>query len=82
MMHSNMVYPKDDDMLQKWQIFSMKKEGQLLLQWLRCNTLSELNGNQCQEKLTIKTPLYYGKLGIFITLKKGREVRGCYEECF
>jgi len=36
----------------------------------------------CHEVLAVSTPPFFGKLGIFITLKKGTKVRGCYGAFF
>lgn len=69
----------NEPMLEEWQELSknilLKKQ---IVGWLRCKAKAKITGTECSEKFEITTPPYFGKLGIFITLKKGKNVRGCY----
>lgn len=70
--------PIEDDTLEVWSEFSKKNECRELMEWLRCRAGERLAGaGQC--RLTdIKAPPFFGALGLFITLKKGNTIRGCY----
>ena len=68
----------DDPMLERWSEFSRKPECIKLIGWLRCQARSRLTGMPCEDTLNVTTPPFFGRLGIFITLKKGKKVRGCY----
>lgn len=68
----------EDPMLEQWAEFSKKPECGTLVSWLRCQARSRLAGVPCREILGVATPPFFGRLGIFITLKKGTRVRGCY----
>jgi Uncharacterized conserved protein len=68
----------EDPMLEQWSDFSRKPECIKLVEWLRCQARSRLTGILCENTLNVKTPPFFGRLGIFITLKKGKIVRGCY----
>jgi AMMECR1 domain-containing protein len=67
-----------DQMLEQWEEFSQKPESKQLIQWLRCQARAKLTGTVCGEQLKATLPSYFGRLGIFITLTKGKKVRGCY----
>lgn len=64
--------------LSQWSDFSKKTESKKLSGWLRCRALAHMTGSVCSERLDIRVPPYFGSLGLFVTLKKGRDVRGCY----
>ena len=67
-----------EPMLEEWQEFSQNiSKKKQLIDWLKCKARAKMTGADCLEKLTVAAPQYYGKLGIFITLKKGKSVRGC-----
>jgi len=68
----------EDPMLEQWAEFSKKPECKKLVSWLRCQARSRLTSMPCNEMLGVTTPPFFGRLGIFITLKKGTKVRGCY----
>jgi AMMECR1 domain-containing protein len=71
-----------DPALEEWRNFSQTVESRQLVEWLRCLAKAKLSGGICKERLKIATPQFYGKLGIFVTLKKGKNVRGCYGAFF
>jgi AMMECR1 domain-containing protein len=71
-------YPADDPLLSKWSEFSKKPESKILMQWLRRQAQSRLIGTQCEGRLEVKAPDFFGKLGVFITLQKKKKVRGCF----
>ena len=75
---NDITYPVQDPMLSQWEEFSHRPESKQLLLWLRCHAKARLAGARCGERLKVIMPAYFGRLGIFITLKKGRKVRGCY----
>jgi AMMECR1 domain-containing protein len=68
----------EDPMLEQWTEFSKKPDCSKLVSWLRCQARSRLTGMPCKKMLSVTTPPFFGRLGIFITLKKGSKVRGCY----
>ncbi len=67
-----------DPMLARWEEFSHTPDAKRLLAWLRCHARARLIGGRCGERFETALPPYFGRLGIFITLKKGKKVRGCY----
>ena len=67
-----------EPMLARWEEFSQKPETQELVRWLRCRAYAQLAGTRCGEELKAVPPSFFGRLGIFITLKKGKKVRGCF----
>jgi AMMECR1 domain-containing protein len=71
-------YPVDDPLLSQWSEFSKKPESKKLIRWLRRQAQSRLIGTRCEERLEIKAPAFFGRLGIFITLQKNKKVRGCF----
>ncbi len=68
----------EDPLLSEWNDFSGKPESKKLLKWLRCQAGARLTGTQCSTRFDAAMPGYFGRLGIFVTLKKGNRVRGCY----
>ncbi len=75
-------YSLPDPALEEWRDFSHTAESGRLVEWLRCRARAMLAGNNCTGRLKAGTPQFYGKLGIFVTLKKGKTVRGCYGAFF
>jgi AMMECR1 domain-containing protein len=73
-----MGYSGQDPMLAQWEEFSRRPDSRELLLWLRCHARAKLAGARCKDRLNVIMPAYFGRLGIFITLKKGKKVRGCY----
>jgi AMMECR1 domain-containing protein len=71
-----------DTALDEWRDFSQTAESKQLIEWLRCHARSILTGSGYCIKPEIKTPQFFGKFGIFITLKNGKSVRGCYGAFF
>jgi AMMECR1 domain-containing protein len=71
-----------DQMLAQWEEFSQKPESKQLVKWLRCQARAKLTGTECDEQLKTSLPPYFGRLGVFITLTKGKKVRGCYGAFF
>ncbi len=63
--------------LQQWELFSMSENSKKLTQWIGNRALAILNGKK-HEKLTIKAPSFYGRLGLFITIVRKGRVRGCF----
>ncbi|OHD65089.1 MAG: hypothetical protein A2176_02400 [Spirochaetes bacterium RBG_13_51_14] len=68
----------EDPLLEQWSEFMRSPESKKLVRWLRCKAYSRLSGRPCNERMEIATPPYFGRLGIFVTLRKGAKVRGCY----
>jgi AMMECR1 domain-containing protein len=48
------------------------------MKWLRQQAGERLTGSTPGTSPKIETPPFFGNLGIFITLKKGKKIRGCY----
>jgi AMMECR1 domain-containing protein len=80
--HQFSAYALSDPALEGWREFSQTAEAKLLTDWLRCRARGILSGNKSGDKLKVSVPQFYGKLGIFVTLKKGNNVRGCYGAFF
>ncbi len=68
----------EDPLLSEWGDFSSRPECKKMLQWLRCQARARLTGTICSTRLEATTPGYFGSLGMFVTLKKGNRVRGCF----
>lgn len=71
-------YSFEDPLLDEWRAFSRGLDSKTLISWLRCKARSMIEGTVCTEQGISEIPGYYGRLGIFVTLKKGKAVRGCY----
>jgi AMMECR1 domain-containing protein len=76
------AFPLSDPALEEWREFSETTDAKRLNEWLRCRARAMLSGSNCSDQLRVGTPQFYGKLGIFVTLKKGKNVRGCYGAFF
>jgi hypothetical protein len=68
----------EEQPLDAWSGFSKKNECKKLMGWLRKQAVERLTGAMLSSFPEIETPPFFGSLGIFITLKKGNKVRGCY----
>lgn len=68
----------DDPMLAQWGEFARGENSRELVRWLRSLARARLTGTGSGEVLSVKPPPFYGRLGIFLTLKKGKNVRGCF----
>jgi len=66
------------DLLGKWEEFSRSTDSRELCSWLRMRARCELTGERCSPGSGVVTPPFYGRLGIFVTLRTGGRVRGCY----
>ena len=73
-----LLFSMEDQTLEKWSEFSKKAECRKLMSWLRCLAGARLTGEKDCGSPDIKTPPFFGSLGMFITLKRGRRIRGCY----
>ncbi len=70
--------PSEDPLLSEWRDFSGSPECLKLLDWLRCRARAQLTGTACNDRYYGSLPRYFGQLGMFVTLTKGKKVRGCY----
>ncbi len=68
----------EDPLLSEWRDFSGRPECLKLLDWLRCRARAQLTGTACNDRYKGSLPRYFGQLGMFVTLTKGKKVRGCY----
>ncbi|HQO01735.1 MAG TPA: AMMECR1 domain-containing protein [Spirochaetota bacterium] len=67
-----------DIQFEEWVRFAESREAGVLKQWVR-GVAGELLGEQrCGRPLPVRAPSFFGRFGIFITVVKGRAVRGCY----
>ena len=66
--------------LKEWRDFIESGKSSQLIKWLKEYALNELRRTKRDvlQTLNIKTPKFYGRLGIFVTIKKDGKVRGCY----
>jgi len=72
------LFALEEQPFDAWSEFSTKKECKQLMGWLRQQAGERLTGATLSTYPEIQTPPFFGSLGIFITLKKGKKVRGCY----
>lgn len=68
----------DKNPFQQWISFSRTDDSVKLITWLKCRMREEFIGGICKSPLFSRYPPFLGRFGLFITLKKGNEVRGCY----
>jgi AMMECR1 domain-containing protein len=66
------------ELLEEWILFSRSEQSESLISWLRCLMREELLGEACVGYRLPEHPPFYGRFGLFVTLKKKRQVRGCY----
>ncbi|HPJ40409.1 MAG TPA: AMMECR1 domain-containing protein [Spirochaetota bacterium] len=67
-----------DLQFEEWVRFSESGEGRALTSWVRCVAGELLGEEACRRPMVVRTPPFYGRFGIFVTIVKGRSVRGCY----
>jgi uncharacterized protein len=72
------LFTMEEQQLDKWSEFSKRAECKKLMEWLRCQAGERLTGSRSCTVPEIETPSFFGSLGMFITLKKGNRIRGCY----
>jgi AMMECR1 domain-containing protein len=70
--------PSDDNPFQQWVSFSRTEDSLELITWLKCRMREEFIGGECKSPPFKRYPPFFGRFGLFITLKRGREIRGCY----
>lgn len=63
--------------LHRWKKFS-ESYGTSLVAWLEGEAKAILTGGGKKSVFSVKTPPYYGRLGLFVTIMKGKRVRGCF----
>lgn len=68
----------EDPMLARWSDFTDGTESREMIRWLRARARARLTGTGGKEELAITPPPFFGRLGIFLTLKKEKKVRGCF----
>jgi len=66
-----------NDDLKRWDSFSRNVESVKLSKWIHNSAVTFLKGKN-PATMKIKTPPYFGKLGLFVTIVKDRKVRGCF----
>ena len=59
-------------------LFSRSEQSDSLISWLKCMMREELIGEACVGHQLPVCPHFYGRVGLFVTLRKNRQVRGCY----
>lgn len=62
----------------EWAEFARSPRAAAFSGWLRCRMASRSGGRACPEYSDAAAPRFSGDLGIFVTIVKGRTVRGCY----
>jgi AMMECR1 domain-containing protein len=78
MASSEALHSREDQALERWSEFSKKAECRKLMAWLRCMMRTRLTGTKGCGYPDIETPPFFGSRGMFITLKRGIRIRGCY----
>ncbi len=70
------------DFMHDWKKFASSRAAEELIGELKKFAAAELAGRNNRKHdrglVRVKPPPFYGKVGIFITLIKGKRVRGCY----
>jgi AMMECR1 domain-containing protein len=66
-----------DDGLDEWRKFGKSAEAKEMVEWLRSCAFKFLSQGSMGNR-HLKTPDFFGRFGMFVTLKKGGKVRGCY----
>jgi len=64
--------------LGQWDGFSRSADSLLLKRWLRHRVFMYLAGTGPHKKLNVKTPEFFGRCGLFITILSTGKTRGCY----
>ncbi len=72
------LFSHEGDSFAAWKEFSTGKDSSLLISWLKKNARCIITGHRFSEKPGVEIPQFYGRYGIFITLKNSKGVRGCY----
>ncbi|MCP4130061.1 MAG: AMMECR1 domain-containing protein [bacterium] len=71
-----------EDMLGAWSSFAASEKAGKMAAWLKSEARKELGpqekGAGKRAAFDLKTPPFFGRLGIFVTLVKDRKVRGCF----
>ncbi len=66
------------DALEEWSRFARSPEARALVDWAHCALAQGLAGTQCASPFPGNLPAFYGRNGVFVTLVRGKRVRGCY----
>jgi AMMECR1 domain-containing protein len=67
-----------DLQFEEWVRFAESRETGVLKAWVR-SVAEELLGEQRRTgPLPVRAPSFFGRFGIFVTIVRGRAVRGCY----
>lgn len=67
-----------DVMLESWKKFASSETAEDMILWMKREAMNEFVKSGKSGRFDKSTPSFYGSLGIFVTLKKGNRVRGCY----
>lgn len=67
----------EENTLEEWKKFSKTKMADSVVDFIRCNAVSEMNLKSCDVSLP-ETPPFFGQLGLFITIVNNGKVRGCF----
>jgi AMMECR1 domain-containing protein len=70
--------PRADDALDAWAVYARSARPAAMTAWLRCRMASRFGGTPCSSFHAASLPGFSGGLGVFVTIMKGRTVRGCY----
>ncbi|HDP81062.1 MAG TPA: AMMECR1 domain-containing protein [Spirochaetes bacterium] len=66
------------DSLAHWASYARTARAGKLVGWMRCVMREEMTGRKCEAGKPEGAPPFFGRHGIFVTLVRGRTVRGCY----
>lgn len=66
----------DPDPLYEWKSWKGGAKNLQMQKWIGCLLQSHFDGRLCEKPEN--SPRFYGKLGVFITLVKKGEIRGCF----
>jgi AMMECR1 domain-containing protein len=70
--------PRVDEALEAWAAYARSARPAAMTAWLRCRMALRFGGTPCSSFHAASLPGFSGGLGVFVTIMKGRAVRGCY----
>jgi len=72
-----MVMPVQESPLEAWRDY-LASGAPALSGWIRAETLRQMGMDVDPVPFPSGIPAWYGTLGVFVTLRTGRDTRGCY----
>ena len=64
--------------LSSWSGFARSQDAKILVEWMNRSMKDIISGSDSAGKLSVRTPEFYGSLGLFVTLVRDGKTRGCF----